>query len=53
MSTRRKFVIKPFTTLSRYDAGQIQETWAKLKTAAESILVGTSLEELSFEELYR
>jgi hypothetical protein len=53
MATRRKFVIKPVAAQNRYDSSQIEETWVKLRTAAENILAGTNCEKMSFEQLYR
>ncbi|KAA0153828.1 hypothetical protein FNF29_02817 [Cafeteria roenbergensis] len=53
MATRRKFVIKSFSAMNRYDGSQIQETWVNLRTAIESILGGLDCGKMSFEQLFR
>lgn len=53
MATRRKFVIKSFSAMSRYDGSQIQETWVNLRTAIENILDGLDCGKMSFEQLFR
>ncbi|KAH8059340.1 hypothetical protein JL722_5360 [Aureococcus anophagefferens] len=52
MSTKGKFVIKPFRPHCQMDAEQAQRIWAQLRLAVSEIY-NKNASVLSFEELYR
>ncbi|KAK7241150.1 ubiquitin protein ligase binding protein [Aureococcus anophagefferens] len=51
MSTKGKFVIKPFRPHCQMDAEQAQRIWAQLRLAVSEIY-NKNASVLSFEELY-